>query len=352
NQVDLPLTVDTPITLNTRRQQILKTVVYDYTETRVPVGSQAVAAQLASWSPATIRNELARLVDTGHLLQPHTSAGRVPSDLGYRYYVDFLMEEEEVPAWVRQQVDPHLVDLPLAVEEVLEVAAMVLALTTDSLSIVTGPRSLGARLKHLDLVSLEGRGVLLLVVLEGNEVRQRALQVSREVEQRELSQLALELDAELRRLGAWELPALGSAPRARSLRDEIVAATVSFVHTLQERQHTVIVHDGVRNLLRQPEFDDVERVEEVLEVVEEERVLGGVLASLDLDEGVSVMIGRESGIEQLNRCSLVLTTYRAGRGRVGTIGVLGPTRMRYSQVAPRVRYVSQLVGSALSRLLD
>ena len=142
-----------------------------------------------------------------------------------------------------------------------------------------------------------------------------------------------------------------------------------FLHSVESRQDTLIVHDGVRNLLHQPEFGDVQRLAQVLELVEEERVLGELLAAAFEEAGsgpdqgvaaggaptgrpVTVVIGTESGISQLNGCSLVLTTYRAGEGRGGTVGVLGPTRMPYSQVAPRVRFVADRVGEAVTRVLS
>src|SRR5438105_14869173 len=135
------MTVDLELTLDARKQQILKAVVSDYTETGVPVGSVALAVRhLGSWSSATIRNELSTLVEIGYLLQPHASAGRIPSDRGYRYYVDFLMEEKELPVAERRQLEPAFRDLPAELEAVLEVGAMVLAQSTDALSIVTGPR--------------------------------------------------------------------------------------------------------------------------------------------------------------------------------------------------------------------
>jgi len=342
--------VDGPTPLDDRKQQILKAVVFDYTKTAIPVGSHALAAHLSSWSSATIRNELANLVDIGYLLQPHTSAGRVPSDLGYRYYVDFLMEEEELPAGVRRQMDPHLGELPLALEELLEVAAMVLALATDAVSLVTGPRSMRTKLKHLDVVSLDGKHVLLILVTEGNLVRHQSVSLSRDATQQELSEVAISLNG---RLHASEtLAASGEVDPAQPLRREIVDHVESFMRGVDARQDALVVHDGMRNLLHQPEFGDRARLQQVLDVVEEERILGDVLASLEIDQGIHVMIGRESGIEQLDQCSLVLTTYRAGGGHVGTVGVLGPTRMPYSQVAPRVRYVSQRIGSGLNRILN
>src|SRR5579884_3320249 len=186
-----------PVPLDARKQQILKAVVADYTRTGVPVGSQALALHLASWSSATIRNELAMLSEIGYLIQPHTSAGRVPSDLGYRYYVDFLMEEEEVPPAVRRQMDPLFAPMAAGLEETLEGAATALAIATDGVSLVTGPRALGSKLKHLDLVSLDPRHALLVLVLEGNLVRQQNLTLPEQSDQAELSALAARLNEEI-----------------------------------------------------------------------------------------------------------------------------------------------------------
>ena len=356
--------MEIPVPLDDRKQQILKAVVSDYTETGIPVGSHALAAKyLLSWSSATIRNELANLVDIGYLLQPHTSAGRIPSDQGYRYYVDFLMEEEEVPPAVRRQADPVFAQRGVDVEELLESAAQVLAVVTDGVSIVTGPQAVTARLKHVDFVSLEAGLALLILVLEGNLIRQQPVPLGREADQETLSRLAAQLNGELRGLDSAEIearrPATDGEPDPR-LREELITHILTFMRAVDARQDTVVVHDGVRNLLRQPEFGDVVRLQQVLDVVEEERVLGQVLASLEADSGVGgltgihgvqVVIGAENDLEQLHACSLVLTTYRAGETRRGSIGVLGPTRMRYPQVAPRLRYVSQRVGEAIERML-
>ena len=349
-----------PVPLDRRKQQILKAVVADYTETGVPVGSNALAHKfMLTWSSATIRNELANLVDVGYLLQPHTSAGRIPTDVGYRYYVDFLMEEEAVPSTVRRQADPVFAQPSMGVEELLESAAQLLATLTDSVSIVTGPTTVSARLKHVDFVSLEPRHALLILVLEGNLIRQQPVELSQEAVQETLSALAAQLNVELKGLdsaaiAAQRAGAIPGAAAADTLRDELIDHILTFMRAVDSRQDTMVVHDGVRNLLRQPEFGDVLHLRQVLDIVEEERVLGQVLASLELDAGggsVQMVIGAENAFEQLHGCSLVLTTYRAGETRRGSIGVLGPTRMRYPQVAPRLRYISQRVGEAIERML-
>ena len=343
--------MDSSVPLDSRKQQILKAVVADYTRTGIPVGSQALAMHLAHWSAATIRNELAMLSDFGYLIQPHTSAGRVPSDLGYRYYVDFLMEEEAVPAAVRRQMEPFFAALPAALEGILETAATALALVTDAVGLVTSPGALGARLKHVDLVSLDARHALVLLVLEGNLVRQHTVTTSGDTDQARLTVLAGALNHDLAGLDADAI-AVSSGARDGTLRAEIVSEIGEFLRTVDAQQETLVLHDGVRNLLRQPEFGDVDLLQQVIEVVEEERMLAALIAQVDRDSGVQIMIGRENSMAELSRCSLVLTTYRSGGARRGTIGVLGPTRMPYAQVAPRVRYVAVRIGRALERVLS
>ena len=294
-----------PIPLDSRKQQILKAVVADYTRTGVPVGSHALAIHLTSWSSATIRNELANLVDVGYLLQPHTSAGRVPSDLGYRYYVDFLMEEEVVPSSVRRQMDPFFTLLTGGLEETLEVAARALALVTDAVSMVTGPRALGATLKHLDIISLEPRHALLLLVLEGNIIRQQPFPLSRDADQVELSALARSLNQAL--LGADSRLAAGLAVTEppSTLWNEMVAAIAALMESVDAGQATLVVHDGVRNLLKQPEFSDANRLQEVLEILEESRHLSALLREL----GITDLIAGDE--ESYVRISVRLATSHA-----------------------------------------
>ncbi len=345
--------MESSIPLDARKEQILKAVVADYTATGIPVGSQALALHLASWSAATIRNELSTLVEVGYLLQPHTSAGRVPSERGYRYYVDFLMEEEMLPATVRRQLEPQLALMPQDVEGILEGAAQVLAAAVDALSIVTGPGGEWAVVKHLDLVSLDPEHALLVLVLEGNLVRQQPLTLSRTADQEELSRLAQRLNREITGLDGEEVAARVRPDPGAPLHAEVLRDIVDYLRSVPARQASLIVHDGVRNLLHQPEFGDVHLLAQVLEIVEQERILGEILAAaFDPQRPLTVMIGQESGISQLSACSLVLTTYHAGQRQVGTVGVLGPTRMPYAQVAPRVRFVAERVGGAVRRVLS
>jgi heat-inducible transcriptional repressor len=337
--------------LDPRKQQILKAVVVDFTRTGVPVGSQAlVNSHGLAVSPATIRNELADLVDFGYLLQPHTSAGRVPTDRGYRYFVDFLMEPVAVGPAVEHIVRRHFAGPLPGWEAILEAMAAALALVTESLSLVTAPRLSESRLKHIDLVSLEPKAILVILVLEGNVLKQQVVPVVRTTSQEDLSRLATKLNQEVRGHTASELAALRG--RVKATRQEQRAIMDHVIETMQRHDTsggTVILHDGLRNLLKQPEFWDPKRLREVLEIIEEQQYLAGVLEQADLQSGLQILIGTENVASQLRECSMLLTTYQAGERSRGTLAVIGPTRMRYGEISGRLALVAAVGSEALAR---
>src|SRR5207245_6897689 len=188
-----------PTPLDERKQQSLKAVVSDYTVTGMPVGSQVLAAKyFIALSSATIRNELADLVGTGYLQQPHTSAGRIPTDRGYRYFVDFLMDQEAPPPNIRRAAKQEFERAPHHLEGILELSAMVLAQITENVSLVTAPQANESRIKHIDLVSLDPQSVLVILVLEGNLLRQEVLPLPRPVSPDDLSRVASVLNQEVR----------------------------------------------------------------------------------------------------------------------------------------------------------
>ncbi|HEY8740503.1 MAG TPA: heat-inducible transcriptional repressor HrcA [Candidatus Dormibacteraeota bacterium] len=337
--------------LDDRKEQVLRAVVVDYTTTAVPVGSQALAQRhFARWSSATIRNELAHLMETGHLQQPHTSSGRVPSDLGYRYFVDFLMEESRVEPKLRGQLATYFEALPLDVEGILEGTAMCLARASDSVGVISAPRTSSSRLKYVNLVHLDGPRILALVVLEGNLVRQQPLELPEDSDQARLDQLSGRLNQDLKGEDTDEVERFGRKTGLEPWQEAVVQGIGSVMTAFDEQSARVIVHDGVRNLVKQPEFLEPERLMPVLELLEESRTLARVLESLDPGEQLSVVIGDENVDNHLRDCTVVLTTYRAPGGVTGTMGTIGPTRIRYPEVVARVRYIAQLAGVSLGRL--
>jgi len=341
-----------PTPLDERKQQILKAVVADYTVTGVPVGSQVLAAKyFIALSSATIRNELADLVGTGYLQQPHTSAGRIPTDRGYRYFVDFLMQPEAATPGIRRTVRQAFETAPRSVDGILEKAAMVLAQVTENVSLVTAPEVTEARIKHVDLVSLEPQAVLIILVLEGNLIKQQVVHLERTTSQDDLSRMAAMLNRKVIGQTAEELSArLSQLGPDRGEQRQIIERLVESITTHQTQRQTVVLHDGVRNLLRHPEFVEVSRLEELLELLEQGAQLAGILQQVAFEKEVEIVIGRENTSSGLRECSLVLTTYTMADRVRGTIGVIGPTRMLYGQVVARVRLVSQATSEVLAHL--
>ena len=338
--------------LDERKQQILKAVVSDYTTTGMPVGSQLLAAKyFIALSSATIRNELADLVGTGYLQQPHTSAGRIPTDRGYRYFVDFLMEPEAASATVRRTVRQEFESAPRSIDGILEKAAMILSQVTENVSLVTAPEAAESRIKHIDLVSLEPQAALIILVLEGNLIKQQVVHLDRATSQEDLSRMAAMLNQKVRGQTAEGLSArLSQLGPDRTEQRRILEQLIESITIHQAQRQTVVLHDGVRNLLRHPEFVEVSRLEELMELLEQGAQLASILQQVAFDKDVEIVIGRENTSSGLRECSLVLTTYKMADQIGGTIGVIGPTRMQYGQVVARVRLVSHATSEVLSHL--
>jgi len=333
-----------------RKQDILKAVVREFTVTAVPVGSQAlVSRHFFNLSSATVRNELSELADLGYLVQPHTSAGRIPTDRGYRYFVDFLMDMQAVPTQLETFIQGELRSAPADPQALLERVATTVAAVTQNAAIATLPHGPQARLKHVDLVSLEPTEVLVILLVEGNLIRQQIMSVSRPVEQGELSRLANKLNRDLvgkdRDGLELRLKRLG-----RGLEKEIVTRLSQTLELFEQGVETLVLHDGVRNLLRQPEFAEASRLHQVLEVLEETRHLATLLQELVGESEMQIVIGSENQATQLRSCTVVLTTYGPTRRIRGVLGVLGPTRMDYGQVVARLQAVARQASERMGEV--
>jgi heat-inducible transcriptional repressor len=288
-------------------------------------------------------------METGHLRQPHTSSGRVPSNRGYRYFVDYLMDEEALDPELRASLEHAFDDFPPDMEAILEGTAMTVARAADNVGVVTSPRTSESRLKYLDLIHLETRRVLAVVVLEGNLVRQQPIELPTEVDQEALGRLSRRIKDDLKGRSAAEIGSYVKGRKLVSWERAAIEGIAAYMAAHDAQSATVVVHDGVRNLVKQPEFVDAERLLPVLEVLEQSRDLARVLESLDPGDEVEVVIGEENPDMHLHQCSLVMTTYHGG-GITGTLGTIGPTRMRYSEVVARLRYISELAGRSIARL--
>ena len=336
--------------MENRKQAILRAVVHEFTTSAVPVGSQALQNRyFLNLSSATIRSELAELADLGYLTQPHTSAGRIPTDSGYRYFVDFLMELEEVPDRVVAFIHDEVSQAPADVQGLVERVAMTTAAVTQNASVASAPHGSMARVKHVDLVSLEPKEVLLILLLEGNLLRQQVVQVTEAADQVALTALASRLNASLGGKASDEVRR-GYDSAALGLVKELLGRIVAALDQHEKGAENLVVHDGVRNLLRHPEFAESSRLQQVLEVLEETRYLAVLLRELIGDSELQIVIGSENASSHLQGCTVVLTTYGAPNRLKGVVGVVGPTRMAYSQTVARLRMVASRASERMAEL--
>jgi heat-inducible transcriptional repressor len=341
--------------LTDRQRTVLRAVVEDYVLTAVPVGSKALLGRYRlGVSPATVRSAMAELEALGLLSHPHTSAGRVPSDLGYRLYVESLMREAELDEADRLMIRHQFSQVQLTSNEWLRLAASILAGSTRSAAVVTPARSRRARFGHVQLVALaDGTRLLVLVLGDGNVVQRRldrpALQRAlpeNDLTQEELDATAGILNTDLANLSAPQV-------RRRSAKLPALAARVAaVVVSLLEEADSVVVEDvftdGIVNVLEQPEFAEGSKLRPILEVLQRSDFLEQLVPVLTRTGGVHVIIGRENTNDAMHEVSLIFAPYGAPDRALGLLGVLGPTRMRYPRAIPTVRYLSNLMNELIN----
>jgi heat-inducible transcriptional repressor len=300
-----------------------------------------------------VRNEMARLEDEGLVTHPHTSAGRIPSDKGYRFYVESLMEEDELPWDEKRAIRQRLYSMAqLAgrvelVEEQARIAATVLAETVRNAAFATAPRAPRCRLQHLELVELSGPRTLLIVVFSGAYVKQRVVSLTAVIDQEELTATAGRLSESYGGMSREEvrLSEVATSP----LEEQITAAVVDLMAEEDQALYDQAYFDGLRNVLSQPEFAHTDAVIDLLCVLEEGNLRRAIPFESLSGEGVTVVIGEENREDVMRRCSVVLSRYGVPGIAVGALAVLGPTRMAYSRIIPTVRYLSSLMGQLVAQ---
>lgn len=328
--------------LDERKATILRAVVEEYIETAQPVGSSHIAPAV-SVSSATVRNDMASLEQEGYLLQPHTSAGRVPTEKGYRYFVDTL-PPGQLPSGQTQQVRSFFAKAHGELEQMLHDTSRLLSDLTEQTAVVVGPTHDAAAVRSLQIVSLSSGIALIVLVLANGSVEKRTLSISEDITDQRLAAASVHLSAHLvgRPLAALSS---GSVPPSGDARtDEVVGAAVRVLGSEAEEGDLVYVGGASRMAMA---FDAVETVRRVLGILEQQYLVVTVLRDV-LDRGLHVAIGTETGVEPLVDCSLVVAPYTVEGEEVGTIGVLGPTRMNYPQALAAVAVVSQRLSRRLT----
>jgi len=318
--------------------------VEGYIETAQPVGSAHVArAADLKVSPATIRNEMVALENEGYLAQPHTSAGRIPTDKGYRHFVDTLTSPGPLEAAQRQQVSSFFAKAHGALEDMLHQTSQLLTNLTDYAAVVVAPPHDEASIRSVQVVGLGGRTALVVAVLSNGVVEKATIDVADEVGEERLGAATAHLSSSLvgSKLGSMAAP----GPTGDAQLDEVCAAAHRALAAGHSKEADAVFLGGASRMAQA--FDAVDTVRRVLVTLEQQYVVVGLLRDV-IDSGMTVAIGSEHGLETLSECSVVVAPYEVDGEVAGTIGVLGPTRMHYPQALAAVAVVSQRLGRRLT----
>jgi heat-inducible transcriptional repressor len=329
--------------LDQRARDVLAAVIREHIATAEPVASaQLVRRYHLDVSPATVRNELAALEELGLLTHPHTSAGRVPTDLGYRYFIESLMPSPGLRPEEQVTVSHQFAQALHDTAQWLRVAASSLARLTAEASIVTPPASKRTSLRHVEVVPIHERRVLLVAVLDGGSVRQQVLELATPTSPEHLRSLSTRLTDSLG--GATAAKVQATVELEKGADAEIVGALARVLREHDAFRARDVYVDGFQNILAKPEFAQSERSRAMLSLFEDHTQLAEILP-LDLGDGeVHITIGREHRHESLRDCSLVVGRYGVSGNVVGFVGVVGPTRMDYARSIGAVRYVGSLMS--------
>ena len=347
--------------LDERKVKILKAIIKNYLETGEPVGSRTISKFTdMKLSSATIRNEMADLEELGYIVQPHTSAGRIPTDKGYRLYVDDMMSEKEQnitnrenEVAVKEQELSSMKDMlgekVEKVEELLQNVAKVLAKDTNYATMVTTPKVTGNKLKFVQLSQLEANKILAVIVMEGNLIRNKVITVSEDLSQENLLKLNILINTTLTGLTREQMNLSivskmeNQAGEHINLVKEVLDAIVD---TISSADDLKIYTSGATNIFKYPELSDSTKASELIYALEEKQSLSDLVVDDDnsVDEqdsssnnGIQVYIGKETPIESMKDCSVVTATYELQDGMKGTIGIIGPKRMDYEKVVETLK---------------
>ncbi|MDP2953921.1 MAG: heat-inducible transcriptional repressor HrcA [Chloroflexota bacterium] len=335
--------------LNDRKSKVLDIIVGDYIATASPVASEAVARRYPMGvSPATIRNDMADLEEEGYVTHPHTSAGRVPLDKGYRYYVESLMGEKPLPAEEQVAIRQYFTDMAGELEGWARLAARLLSRLVHNAALVTLPKAASCRLQRLELVSLQDFLALMVIVLKEAKLRQQLLSLQEAITQEDLGRMAHFLTTTLAGLNTAEIQS--RAAEFSPLEAHVVRSLVEIMGGVDRGELEEPYLDGLSYFLSQPEFMRRAEVVELMGVLEEKSFFKSFLPRALGENGIQAVIGGENEQNALRHCSVVLARYGVPGRVTGVIGVVGPTRMPYDRIFPTVRYLSSVMSGMVAEL--
>jgi heat-inducible transcriptional repressor len=341
--------------LDPRSQSILRAVIEEYVDTATPVGSAALVERYhLGVSSATVRNILSDLESAGLLTHPHTSAGRVPTDAGYRYFVESIADSAVLPPVEQLMIRHQFGQVQHASEQWFRLAATILAAANQTAAIVTPAKPRAAHVRRIDLVSISDRLASLIIVFREGAVRQVLVNLPEAYEQEDLTRAAVILDGIMAGRTAADaeraLSRIDASGPIGSLVELVGQRVLSAVRDYDASPIEEVFSDGLLHVMDAPEFDRSEKLRRIFEALENRSYLGGLFDSIAGSGRVQAFIGAENGPEEMRDVSLVLASYGEPSRAVGVVGVLGPTRMGYRQAIGTVRFVSGLMNELVAHI--
>ena len=324
------------VELSERKHTILRAIIQKYLETGEPVGSRTLSKSTdLNLSSATIRNEMADLEDLGYIFQPHTSAGRIPSDKGYRLYVDMLMEEKEQEL---EELKSTMLEKTDKVDKVLKQAAKVLAANTNYATMVSAPVNRRNNLKFIQLSQVNEEQIVAVIVMSGNVIKNKIIEVQGGLDNETLLKLNMLLNTTLNGMSIEEinLGLIAMLKEQAGIHSEVISHVLDAVaEIIQVDEDMEIYTSGATNIFKYPELSDKQSAQEIISAFEEKQQLAELVSETLASEenhGIQVYIGDEAPVKTMKDCSVVTATYELGEGMKGTIGIIGPKRMDYEHV--------------------
>ncbi len=336
------------MTLTARQQRILRIVISEYIQAGMPIGSKTLVQKYnLNVSSATVRNEMAALEENGYLTQPHTSAGRIPTEKGYRYFVEKLMGEAKLSPTEQLMIQHQFHQARLELDQWMRLSAAVLAHTTQSASLVTSPKVNRCKLKHLELISIHDHIALLILVLQEGTLKQQIINLDAPHTQDELRSVSRHLTNLWTNCSVDAVSA--TATTLDGLSAQIAAVVTETMNRLDTRQTRDMYHAGLLHLL-ETDVTQSDALEQIIRVIEEQHLLEQLIGQTLPPKGVQIIIGGEGKWDDLSQVSLVLSRYGTEDGISGALGVVGPIRMPYGRAVSIVQYMSQLMSNLLGDL--
>lgn len=329
--------------LDERKRKILKAIIQTYLETGEPVGSRIISKYTdLNLSSATIRNEMSDLEELGYILQPHTSAGRIPSDMGYRLYVDELMKEKEQEV---SEIKEMMIEKTDRMEKVLKQVVKVLASNTNYATMITGPAYHHNKVKFIQLSKVNEEQLLAVIVTEGNLVKNQIIHLDGAIDDEQILKLNLLLNTQLNGLTVEEI-SLGMITKLKEQAGVHSGVVSRVLDTIAESissdaEEVPVYTSGANNIFKYPELSDSSKASELISAFEEKKLLVDMIRDTGPDPtentGIQVYIGNEGPISTMKDCSVVTASYDLGEGMKGTIGIIGPKRMDYENVVDNLK---------------